>query len=174
MSAAILDVDYGDGVARAAALVVSDLGRAESERERVVELAHLAPYEPGSFYRRELPCLLAVLERLPLPRPELLVIDGYVWLDAAGGKGLGAHLSEARGGARVIGVAKTAYRGAAFAEVVLRGASKSPLFVTAVGIDAREAAALVQSMHGPHRIPTLLRRVDQLARALVAPCADRG
>jgi len=174
VSAAILDVDYGEGVARAAALVATDLGDAESEHERVIELAHLAPYEPGSFYRRELPCLLAVLERLPPPRPELLVIDGYVWLDAAGTKGLGAHLSDALGGARVIGVAKTAYRGAAFAARVLRGTSQSPLFVTSVGIEPSEAAALVAAMHGPHRIPTLLRRVDQLARSLVAPRVDRG
>lgn len=164
-SAVILDVHYGDGVARAAAVVVSDLGRAESEHEHVVELAHLAPYEPGSFYRRELPCLLAVLEGLP--RPDTLVIDGYVWLDGAGAKGLGAHLSDALGGAQVIGVAKTAYRGAAFAERVLRGTSQSPLFVTAIGIDAREAAQRVAAMDGPHRIPTLLRRVDQLARGLV-------
>jgi deoxyribonuclease V len=36
-----------------------------------------------------------------------------------------------------------------------------------VGIDPREAATLVAGMHGPHRIPTLLRRADQLARGLV-------
>ena len=82
--------------------------------------------------------------------------------------------SDALGGTRPIGVAKTAYRGAAFAERVLRGTSQSPLFVTGVGIEASEAAALVAAMHGPHRIPTLLRRVDQLARGLGAPRVERG
>lgn len=164
--AVVLDVQYEDGRARAAAVVASDLSQAESEREIVVELAHVAPYQPGRFFERELPCLLAVLASLP--PADTLVIDGYVWLDDSQ-KGLGAHLSEALGGARVIGVAKTAYRAAAFAERVLRGTSQSPLFVTAVGIDAREAARLVTAMHGPHRIPTLVRRADQLARGLAKP-----
>jgi deoxyribonuclease V len=38
------------------------------------------------------------------------------------------------------------------------------LFVTAAGIAPPRAADLVRSMHGPHRIPTLLKRTDQLAR----------
>jgi deoxyribonuclease V len=38
--------------------------------------------------------------------------------------------------------------------------------VTARGLSDRYAAQLVKEMHGPHRIPTMLRRVDQLARAV--------
>ena len=45
-----------------------------------------------------------------------------------------------------------------------RGNSKSPLFVTARGVSASDAALHVKQMHGPHRIPTLLARVDGLAR----------
>jgi deoxyribonuclease V len=48
---------------------------------------------------------------------------------------------------------------------VLRGASKAPLYVSAVGIAADDAATAVRAMHGPHRIPTLLARVDAIARA---------
>ena len=39
-----------------------------------------------------------------------------------------------------------------------------PLFVTARGMPAADAARLVESMHGGHRIPTLIARVDHLAR----------
>jgi deoxyribonuclease V len=47
---------------------------------------------------------------------------------------------------------------------VVRGASARPLHVSAIGIDPREAAARVRAMHGPYRIPTLIRRADALAR----------
>ena len=38
------------------------------------------------------------------------------------------------------------------------------LFVTAAGIDVAAAARGLKSMHGAHRLPTLLARVDALAR----------
>jgi deoxyribonuclease V len=47
---------------------------------------------------------------------------------------------------------------------VLRGGSARPLYVTAAGLSADEAARRVRDMHGPYRIPTLLKRVDQLCR----------
>jgi hypothetical protein len=36
--------------------------------------------------------------------------------------------------------------------------------VTAAGVSAEEAAGWVTRMHGPFRIPTMLKRLDQLAR----------
>jgi deoxyribonuclease V len=160
---AALDVQYDEPTAAAtsAAVVFHAWGDAEPHSEHVVRTTGIAPYEPGAFYKRELPCLLAVLKGLPVA-PSLVVIDGYVTL---GDKlGLGTHLWEAlERRTPIIGVAKTRFHGAA-AKEVLRGGSLSPLYVTAVGIDVDEAAAHIQAMAGPHRIPTLLKRVDQLAR----------
>ncbi|MGC4090225.1 MAG: endonuclease V [Polyangiaceae bacterium] len=120
MTVAILDVQYDDvGGARGAVLVASSITDAESIEEHVVDIASVAPYKPGAFFRRELPCLQAALSKLARA-PALVVIDGYVWLDDAGTEGLGASL-RAIGGTNVIGIAKTAYRGATFAEPVLRG-----------------------------------------------------
>lgn len=97
-------------------------------------------------------------------RARAVIIDGYVWL-GAGRPGLGAHLHQALGQRTpVIGVAKRRFHGAGDAVAILRGTSQVPLFVTAVGIDVAEAAAGVQRMHGAHRIPTLLKRVDRLSR----------
>jgi deoxyribonuclease V len=94
---------------------------------------------------------------------ETIVVDGYVWLGERT-PGLGAHLYEAlRWRVPVVGVAKARYAGAP-AEEVQRGGSRRPLYITAAGIDPRTAARYVQSMHGAYRIPTLLRRVDQLCR----------
>jgi deoxyribonuclease V len=120
-------------------------------------------YEPGAFYKRELPLLLAAIQGLAV-EPDAYVIDGYVWL-GPDKPGLGARLFERLGsGVPVIGVAKTAFRGDTWSTPVLRGQSQRPLLVTAAGMETAEAAALVSGMHGEHRIPTLLQRADRLAR----------
>lgn len=165
---ALLDVDYRDDGARAACVVLDDLQSAAPRREWTVELPPPAPYEPGAFYQRELPCLLAALA-VAAP-PTLVVIDGYVYLDEAGRPGLGVHLYEALGKEiPVIGVAKTAFRGSSFAVAVTRGESLRPLYVTAVGVELAWAAAQVRGMAGPHRLPLMLQRVDHLARGQLRP-----
>lgn len=124
-------------------------------------------YEPGAFYKRELPLLLATIQGLPR-RPDAYVIDGYVWLGPEK-PGLGARLFEALGGgAPVIGVAKTPFHSDTWSTPVLRGGSQRPLHVTAAGIGGPQAAALVAGMHGAHRIPTLLKLADRLARDAAA------
>ena len=115
----------------------------------------------GQFYRRELPCILRLIEQLD-EAPDEMVIDGYVTLGKK--PGLGQYLFESFGGRiPVVGVAKSRYRTAPGIEV-LRGRSKRPLYVTSAGIDPHLAAERIKAMHGPHRVPTLLRRVDLLAR----------
>jgi deoxyribonuclease V len=161
---ACLDVDYRPEVSVAACVLFHAWPDAEEASHAVVRGPRAEPYEPGQFYRRELPHLLAVLATVPAPL-EALVIDGYVWL-GEGRPGLGAHLYEALGGrVPVVGVAKTAFHSSALAVPVCRGQSRRPLFVTAVGLGASEAAERVRHMHGASRLPTLLGRVDRLCRA---------
>ncbi len=134
-----------------------------SEHHTLVE--NVAEYQPGEFWRRELPCIQRVLQLLHSP-PDIIVIDGYVFLDEDERPGLGAHLHAALGArCAVIGVAKHAFKGSAHAVQVHRGGSERPLFVTTAGLKPTIAALAIQSMHGEHRIPTLLKRVDQLCRA---------
>jgi deoxyribonuclease V len=64
----------------------------------------------------------------------------------------------------VIGVAKTRFATATHAVEVHRGSAARPLYVTATGLPAAEAAGLVRSMSGRYRLPDALRRVDALAR----------
>ena len=98
---------------------------------------------------------------------EAVIIDGQMWL-REGQPGPGARLHEALGARKVvIGVAKAAFAGGS-AVPVLRGDSSRPLYVTAAGTNAHGAAKLVRGMHGPHRVPTLLKRADQLARGHAA------
>jgi deoxyribonuclease V len=127
-----------------------------------VRIDEVEAYVPGQFFRRELPCLLAVLEAVKV-RPEFVVIDGYVWLADVHEPGLGAYLFEALNcEVAVIGVAKTKFRRARLAQEIRRGRSTAPLYISAAGVDLTLAAEHIWKMHGPYRIPTLLRRVDQL------------
>lgn len=159
---ACVDVAYRDSAAVAAAVLIGDWSDAAPAGEHVASIAKVADYEPGSFYLRELPCLLEVLR--PIAAVTTVVIDGYVWL-AKGRAGLGARLFDALGGGvPIVGVAKTEFRANDAAVEVVRGASARSLYVTAEGVDVAAAAACVRRMHGAHRIPTILRRVDRLAR----------
>ena len=161
---AILDVQYTGDEARAAVVVATRWTDKAPIEEHVTLVQDVKPYQPGAFFERELPCLLAVLA-LVQAEVRAIVIDGYVELDEHGKPGLGGHLHAHYNGAiPVVGVAKTAFRGSAFATPVLRGTSRNPLFVTSRGIDVALAADLVRRMHGAHRIPTLLQRTDHLAR----------
>jgi deoxyribonuclease V len=157
-----VDVDY-----RATEVVTACVGfRTWTDAAPAIEVVTRSPgaaaaYQPGNFFQRELPPLLVALRRLTVP-PAIIVVDGYVWLEP-GVPGLGARLHDALGIA-VVGVAKSPFAGAIDARVILRGTSLDPLYVTAIATDVDAAATGVRAMHGPHRLPTLLKRVDRLAR----------
>jgi len=158
-----VDVDYRAEGAVAGCAVFGDWPASEPAATRVAGIAEVAEYVPGEFYRRELPCILAVLAELR-NQPTVVLVDGHVWL-REGVPGLGAHLHAAVDGAfAVVGVAKTRYGTSSVATAVLRGESKKPLYVSAIGMDQAEAARCVRRMHGDHRLPTLLKFVDRLCR----------
>lgn len=166
---AAIDVDYRADHAAAATVVFADAAADRPTVERVVRVDGIADYEPGAFYKRELPCALAVLSALQRDRVVVdeVIVDGHVWL-GPGTPGLGARLFEALLAERglaipVIGVAKTPWHDRAAHVEVVRGGAK-PLWVSAAGVDVSTAADLVRRLHGPYRLPTLLSRVDRLAR----------
>ena len=162
---AAFDVHYvEDERAFTAAVLFRNYRDAEPATEFVGLTDVTSDYIPGQFYRRELPCILALLEQFG-EAPDEMLIDGYVMLGAR--PGLGQHLFESlSGNTPVIGVAKSKYRNAEPVEV-FRGRSTRPLYVTAAGIDPQQAAERIRLMHGAHRLPTLLKRVDLLARGKI-------
>jgi deoxyribonuclease V len=162
---ACVDVDYRPDSAVAAGIWFRGWTADTPEHQAVAFSGDIAEYEPGAFYRRELPCLLGVLAKGP--RADVVIVDGYVWL-ADKSPGLGAHLHAALGGI-VVGIAKSKYVSATDALPVLRGTSRVPLFVSAVGMPVADAAKCVVSMHGNFRVPTLVKHVDSLARTASHP-----
>src|SRR5437763_16343625 len=95
---ACVDVDYREEGAVAACVLFRAWADELPAEERTVRIDRVEPYQPGQFYKRELPCLLSVLrpvlDRGPL---EAIVVDGYVWLGDEQRPGLGARLHEALG-----------------------------------------------------------------------------
>lgn len=170
-----VDVQYADQGAIAAAVVFDSWARGTAATEHFKWINTVRDYVPGAFYLRELPCLIDVLGDLDNVnvKIETVIVDGYVWLDGAGTKGLGAHLYDAMNhDVNVIGVAKTRFKGSSHAAEVMRGTSAVPMYVTSVGVKREVAADCIQSMHGEYRIPTLLKRVDQLARSSLKNHSD--
>src|SRR5689334_20620675 len=86
-----LDVYYGvkEPHATSAAVVFANWDDALPASEYIAHVEGIQPYIPGQFFRRELPCLLAVLEKIREPL-EAIVVDSHVTLGAA--PGLGQHL----------------------------------------------------------------------------------
>ena len=159
------DVYYHTDHAKAAGILFDWPDRAPA-RELTAHATSIQPYRPGLFYERELPCLQLLLAQLDLGEISAIIVDGYVFTDNDGAPGLGAHLYQSIGGAcPVIGVAKTRFAGTDRVSIpVLRGQSRNPLYVSAIGADVQEAAAQVAAMHGAYRMPDLLKRLDQLSR----------
>ncbi|WP_428242018.1 endonuclease V [Gynuella sp.] len=158
-----IDVQYLNESAYVAGISFNSWEDEDVQKEYTSFVRKVEPYEPGSFYKRELPCILALVEEFSL-KPSVIVIDGYVYLDGKDKPGLGKRLYDALvGKAEVIGVAKKSYAGLESGHEIFRGESKKPLYITTTG-DLELAKASINNMYGKNRIPVLLKRADQLCR----------
>ncbi|MDC7224994.1 MAG: endonuclease V [Spirochaetales bacterium] len=167
-----IDVQYDGDTALAGGVLFESWTQEKADKTVLKSLAGIEPYEPGSFYKRELPCLLALVEEVR-DRIDTIVVDGFVTLGKEHNKGLGKHLYQALNGEIVvIGVAKRPFKETPPNCELHRGLGEKPLYVTAAGIGLEEAKAHIASMHGKFRNPTLLKLADQLCRGIVSQGRD--
>lgn len=123
-------------------------------------------YVPGKFYKRELPCILKVIEKVK-ENIDIIIIDGFIWVEG-NQNGLGANLYEAMNNRiPIIGVAKSYLNGSIEYLTICRGESLKPLYVSAIGIDLNYSAKLIKELQGDFRIPDILKRVDYLSRQII-------
>lgn len=163
----ITDVYYNDNGAYTAGVIAANWKDEKPEYETLVHLPDAAEYVPGKFYLRELPCILELLKKIAY-KPDVIIIDGYVTLGKEQKDGLGMHLYKALNShSAVIGIAKSKYKDTPEETVIFRGKSRRPLYITSAGMYLEEAKNIVLEMHGPNRIPTLIKRADQLSRNLI-------
>ena len=124
-------------------------------------------YKSGSFYQRELPCIVKVFEKIDLLQIDTIIIDGYIYTNNAKSNGLGGQLyKHLQGKIPIVGVAKNRLLGAesTYAEV-FRGKSNKPLFVSSIGVELDWAINKIKTMPGLHRIPTILKSLDSESRS---------
>ncbi len=165
-----IDVQYVDNTAYVAGVLFENWQSQVPDSEYVSILHNIAAYEPGQFYKRELPCITKLLEEHQLT-PEIIVIDGYVYLDGEQKPGLGKYLFDSLNGqALIIGVAKKAFAGIDDKHQVIRGKSLKPLYVTSTG-PLSFALESIATMFGDNRNPVLLKRADQLCREEADKCS---
>ncbi len=161
-----IDVHYSDNNAYIAGVLFNDWA---DDKEVAVYKTHLGgiqDYQSGAFYKRELPCILKLLDEHNLS-PDTIVIDGYVYLDGVKEPGLGKHLFDALNGeVNVIGVAKNPFRAITAKHEIVRGKSKKPLYITSIGMELDKAQFCILAMHGNFRIPKLIKKADTECRAL--------
>ncbi|BCE02645.1 endonuclease V [Marinicellulosiphila megalodicopiae] len=159
-----VDVDYKNSKAVIAGVTFNEwTDEIESDVFTSV-INDIEEYEPGNFYRRELPCILQLLKEHKL-NPDVIVVDGFVWLDGSTKAGLGAHLFDALDKKiPIIGVAKRRFDGITSKFELLRGDSVKPLYVTCVGVELDYSITSIANMAGKNRHPVLLKKADRLCR----------
>jgi deoxyribonuclease V len=159
-----VDVDYRDGCAYVGGVTFENWSDNKEKDTFISFLDNVSDYQPGQFYRRELPCILRLIEEHKL-KPEYIVIDGFVFLNGENKPGLGKYLYDALNSeAAIVGVAKNPFKETSVACEVYRGLSKNPLYVTSIGVALDDAKTFISTMHGKHRVPELLKRVDHVCR----------
>jgi exodeoxyribonuclease-5/deoxyribonuclease V len=174
---------FSDTEAKTVGVVFENWG--DSEPKEILEAwtYKFGPYIPGEFYKRELPCMMDLLMKIPdLKDYDAIIIDGLAHLPKST-DGLGMRLEaalEEKGiidrstqygidHVGIIGVAKSRFSEAdedTGISKVYRGGAKTPLYVdtTWFGYSSNSAGECIKSMHGLHRIPTLLKLVDTITR----------
>ena len=159
-----IDVDYREQSAKVAGVLFEQWHSATPCQTVTSYINEIQEYIPGQFYKRELPCIKQLLREHSM-HPDIIVIDGFVYLDGKEKLGLGGHLyQEFNQAFPVIGVAKNPFKDIGKEYELLRGDSRKPLYITSAGISREKAKQCISSMHGEFRFPTLLKLVDTACR----------
>ncbi|HSD06362.1 endonuclease V [Flavobacterium sp.] len=161
-----IDSYYFENKAKTVCLIFEQWNSLEINSCHSEIVSNIENYVPGEFYKRELPCIISLISKLDLTKIDFIIIDGFVYLDDNDKFGLGAYLFEKLSSKiPIIGVAKTDFISLnKNKQLLLRGKSKKPLFITSIGININEATDKIKIMNGEYRIPTLLKELDKLTK----------
>lgn len=161
----ITDVDYRSDGAYAAGILFENKSDEKPLQSYLIKIQQVEEYVPGEFYKRELPCLMRLIDQVKKDvKIDTIIVDGHTWLSSQTHKGLGAYLYfELKGITPVIGIAKNRFYNGCATEI-FRGESSKPLYITSVGVENDFASNFVRNMHGPYRLPTMVKSVDTLCR----------
>lgn len=132
----------------------------------ITEVEKVEEYTSGQFYKRELPCILQLIQNIDITNIECIIVDGHVYVHNNLNLGLGGHLYHAlQENVPIIGVAKKSFIDTEQVSFpIYRGTSKSPLYISTIGYDIEKAKQNIKTMYGDFRIPTLLKELDRITK----------
>ncbi|MCX2431031.1 endonuclease V [Pedobacter sp. GR22-10] len=161
-----LDVHYKDDASAKSVGILFNWNDVQPKEILIEYVRETEEYIPGEFYRRELPCLLKIIEKVNINDLEAIVIDGYVYIDNDKRFGLGGHLWQALNKQiPIIGVAKSFYYGnTETVKQIYRGKSKKSLYISSIGLELDIASHFIIHMPGEFRIPDLLKQLDTITK----------
>lgn len=156
-----VDVYYKENTAKTVGFLFSEQDLVP-HKTYITYNQNIEDYMPGKFYKRELPCILSILEEVNIEKVTLIIIDGHIYIDNNKNYGLGGFLYEKLNcKIPVIGVAKNSFlNNNKTVQEVYRGKSLKPLYVSSIGLDLGYAASLIKNMPGKYRIPDILKNLD--------------
>ena len=160
-----IDVHYRETYAKAVGVLFE--WKDSKPQQTIIEYINdIEDYIPGEFYKRELPCLLKIIEQVEINTLEAIIIDGYIYVDNEYGLGLGGHLYQnLNQKLSIIGVAKTSFFTNKETVIpIIRGNSKNSLFISSIGYPLQDAAKNILDMQGEYRIPSVLKELDQITK----------
>lgn len=167
---------WSDTLARTVGVVFENWSDPTPSKIITDECTTFGPYIPGQFYLRELPCVMSLLKKVDLTEFDVILTDSFLRLrgdDGVDMPGLGMKLWEKIGQIYphldIWSVAKSKFgRCKEISACIMRGESKTPLYVQALKEDMSEAGRVVRDvMHGPYRLPSLLKILDQETKKVI-------
>jgi deoxyribonuclease V len=163
----VMDVHILGDTARVAAVAFDDWAAMEGTKNYSLRIERVEKPVKGELDLRELPWLIQLLDANGL-QPELIVMDGFVHLDAQETPGLGRRLHDTLGGrSAVIGVSKSGFKDTPEQFQIFREEETAALVITCAGIDLGAAKARIRTMHGKKRVPTLMKLAARIAKGSV-------
>lgn len=156
-----VDVHYKETYSKAVGVLFNWEDEIPNEIETTI-INEVAEYESGQFYKRELPCILKLLEKIDLKKVECIIVDGHVYVNNDKTFGLGGHLYKSLNEKMpIIGVAKKSFINTDEVSFpIYRGQSKAPLFVSSIGVENDFTIKKIIEMKGKFRIPAILQILD--------------
>ncbi len=162
----VMDVHLQGDSARVAAVAFDDWAAFEGTKHYALDIAQVEKLARGELDLRALPWFVQLLDAHGL-QPEVIVLDGFVHLDARETPALGRRLHDTLGGrTAVIGVSKSVFKGTDTPDqfCIFREDETPALIVTSAGIDLGAAKARIRAMHGRKRVPTLMKLAARIAK----------
>ncbi|MAX71970.1 MAG: endonuclease V [Flavobacteriaceae bacterium] len=160
-----IDVHYKEKYAKAVGVLFN--WEDENPQHIIIDtIDDVADYEPGQFYKRELPCILQLLKQVELNSLEAIIVDSHVYVDNDKNYGLGGHLWQALDEKiPIIGIAKKAFHNTELvSKPIYRGESQNALYVSSIGVSEDEVLKKIKLLHGKYRIPSILKTLDQITK----------